>query len=235
MATDLPCPCYSRRTWDARRTPLLFSGRDGTSVGYRASRPFFVSARLARRASRAGPWPASKKTCGPGGACRGHGAQLLVAGPAVRVFGQAGWMGSVTAQQENRIIDELTGANPQAEVGAGAGQRAAFFAAMAVAGAPDRVAGARGVGAVDVRRSRTGYAAGSTSSEVTARHWAVTLSADPVARLRDTALVGLMLRLGLGAGEAASLRLEDIDWWAWTLKQWRARPAVRHPSAARRC
>lgn len=44
-----------------------------------------------------------------------------------------------------------------------------------------------------------------------------------------------MLRLGRRPGEAASLRLEYIDWRAGTPKPCRARPAVRHPSAARRC
>jgi integrase len=43
------------------------------------------------------------------------------------------------------------------------------------------------------------------------------LSADPVARLRDTALVTLMLRLGLRAGEASSLSLEDLNWRAGTV------------------
>ena len=38
------------------------------------------------------------------------------------------------------------------------------------------------------------------------------LSADPAARVRDVALVTLMLRLGLRAGEAASLQLESLDW-----------------------
>ena len=38
------------------------------------------------------------------------------------------------------------------------------------------------------------------------------LSADAVARVRDVALVTLMLRLGLRAGEAAALQLESLDW-----------------------
>lgn len=38
------------------------------------------------------------------------------------------------------------------------------------------------------------------------------LSADPAARVRDVALVTLMLRLGLRAGEAALLQLESLDW-----------------------
>ena len=38
------------------------------------------------------------------------------------------------------------------------------------------------------------------------------LSSDPAARVRDVALVTLMLRLGLRAGEAASLQLESLDW-----------------------
>jgi len=38
------------------------------------------------------------------------------------------------------------------------------------------------------------------------------LSTDPAARARDVALVTLMLRLGLRAGEAASLQLESLDW-----------------------
>jgi integrase len=33
-------------------------------------------------------------------------------------------------------------------------------------------------------------------------------------RLRDEAMLALMWRLGLRAGEVARLRLEDIDWWA---------------------
>lgn len=51
---------------------------------------------------------------------------------------------------------------------------------------------------------------GLSASEVAGLY--ASLSTDPPARLRDTALVSLMLRLGLRAGEAASLRLEDIDW-----------------------
>ncbi len=38
------------------------------------------------------------------------------------------------------------------------------------------------------------------------------LSSDPAARVRDVALVTLMLRLGLRAGEAAGLRLDSLDW-----------------------
>jgi integrase/recombinase XerD len=38
------------------------------------------------------------------------------------------------------------------------------------------------------------------------------LSSDPAARLRDVALVTLMLRLGLRAGEVAALQLESLDW-----------------------
>lgn len=38
------------------------------------------------------------------------------------------------------------------------------------------------------------------------------LSSDPVARYRDEAMVALMWRMGLRAGEVAALRLEDIDW-----------------------
>jgi len=38
------------------------------------------------------------------------------------------------------------------------------------------------------------------------------LSSDPAARVRDVVLVTLMLRLGLRAGEAASLQLESLDW-----------------------
>jgi len=38
------------------------------------------------------------------------------------------------------------------------------------------------------------------------------LPADGPARLRDEAMIALMCRLGLRAGEVASLRLEDIDW-----------------------
>jgi site-specific recombinase XerD len=56
---------------------------------------------------------------------------------------------------------------------------------------------------------------GLSPSEVAALY--ASLSADPKARLRDTALVALMLRLGLRAGEAASLRLEDLNWRAGTV------------------
>lgn len=38
------------------------------------------------------------------------------------------------------------------------------------------------------------------------------LSADPLARLRDEAMLALMWRMGLRAGEVASLRLDDIAW-----------------------
>jgi integrase/recombinase XerD len=38
------------------------------------------------------------------------------------------------------------------------------------------------------------------------------LSADAVARCRDRAMLALMWRMGLRAGEVASMRLEDIDW-----------------------
>ncbi|MGH9170875.1 MAG: tyrosine-type recombinase/integrase [Acidimicrobiales bacterium] len=38
------------------------------------------------------------------------------------------------------------------------------------------------------------------------------LSQDPAARIRDEALVTLMLRLGLRAGETAALELEDLNW-----------------------
>jgi integrase/recombinase XerD len=40
------------------------------------------------------------------------------------------------------------------------------------------------------------------------------LSADPVARCRDEAMVALMWRMGLRAGEVASLGLDDLDWRA---------------------
>ena len=56
---------------------------------------------------------------------------------------------------------------------------------------------------------------GFTATEVASLH--ASLSSNPVARLRDTALVTLMLRLGLRAGEAASLRLEDLNWRAGTV------------------
>jgi integrase/recombinase XerD len=56
---------------------------------------------------------------------------------------------------------------------------------------------------------------GLSVSEVAALYAA--LSVDPAARVRDTALVTLMLRLGLRAGEAASLSLEDLNWRAGTL------------------
>jgi len=56
---------------------------------------------------------------------------------------------------------------------------------------------------------------GLSPSEVATLY--ASLSADPVARLRDTALVALMLRLGLRSGEAASLGLEDLNWRAGTV------------------
>lgn len=56
---------------------------------------------------------------------------------------------------------------------------------------------------------------GLSATEVTALY--ASLSADPAARLRDTALVTLMLRLGLRAGEAASLMLEDLNWRTGTV------------------
>ena len=56
---------------------------------------------------------------------------------------------------------------------------------------------------------------GLTASEVAELR--ASLSVDPVARLRDSALVVLMLRLGLRAGEAASLTLEDLNWRAGTV------------------
>jgi len=56
---------------------------------------------------------------------------------------------------------------------------------------------------------------GLSASEVAALY--ASLSADPAARLRDRALVALMLRLGLRAGEAVSLRLEDLNWRAGTV------------------
>jgi integrase/recombinase XerD len=56
---------------------------------------------------------------------------------------------------------------------------------------------------------------GLNASEV-ARLYA-SLSADPAARLRDTALVTLMLRLGLRAGEASSLNLKDLNWRVGTV------------------
>lgn len=57
---------------------------------------------------------------------------------------------------------------------------------------------------------------GLIPSEVTALYAA--LSTDPAARLRDTALVALMLRLGLRAGETASLSLQDLNWRLGTLR-----------------
>lgn len=54
-----------------------------------------------------------------------------------------------------------------------------------------------------------------SATEVTALRTAVTGRAD---RLRNEAMVALMLRLGLRAGEVAALRLEDIDWQAGLLR-----------------
>jgi len=56
---------------------------------------------------------------------------------------------------------------------------------------------------------------GLSASEVAALK--ASLSSDPAAQLRDRALVVLMLRLGLRAGEAASLRLEDLNWRTGTI------------------
>ena len=56
---------------------------------------------------------------------------------------------------------------------------------------------------------------GLTAVEVAALK--ASLSADPLARLRDTALLAVMVRLGLRAGEAAALRLEDLNWRAGTV------------------
>jgi len=56
---------------------------------------------------------------------------------------------------------------------------------------------------------------GLSTSEVAALYGS--LSDDPAARLRDAALVTLMLRLGLRAGEAASLTFEDLNWRAGTV------------------
>lgn len=56
---------------------------------------------------------------------------------------------------------------------------------------------------------------GLSASEVAALY--ASLSADPSARLRDRALVALMLRLGLRAGEAVSLMLEDLNWRTGTV------------------
>ena len=56
---------------------------------------------------------------------------------------------------------------------------------------------------------------GLSASEVAMLY--ASLSADPAARLRDVALVALMLRLGLRAGEATSLKMEDLNWRAGTM------------------
>lgn len=51
------------------------------------------------------------------------------------------------------------------------------------------------------------------SSDEVARLFAA-LSTDPRARRRDEAMLVLLVRLGLRAGEVASLRLDDVDWRA---------------------
>lgn len=56
---------------------------------------------------------------------------------------------------------------------------------------------------------------GLTAAEVVAVRCA--LSADPVTRLRDEALMAVLVRLGLRAGEAAGLLLDDVDWRAGTV------------------
>ncbi|MGH9266774.1 MAG: tyrosine-type recombinase/integrase [Acidimicrobiales bacterium] len=57
---------------------------------------------------------------------------------------------------------------------------------------------------------------GLSPAEVTALF--ASLSSDPAARVRDVAVVTLMLRLGLRAGEAASLRLGSLEWRDGTMK-----------------
>lgn len=44
------------------------------------------------------------------------------------------------------------------------------------------------------------------------------LSEDPLARRRDEAMLVLLVRLGLRAGEVASLRLDDLDWRAGVVR-----------------
>lgn len=56
---------------------------------------------------------------------------------------------------------------------------------------------------------------GLSAAEVTALHGSLTV--DPRARLRDIALIALMLRCGLRAGETTALRLDDLDWRAGTI------------------
>jgi integrase/recombinase XerD len=123
-----------------------------------------------------------------------------------------GW-GSVTAEQANRFIDEKAAIHKPRSVQVRINALRSLLRWLWL----ERLIALPLYEQVQSMFAPAGPAIprGLTSSEVTALHRA--LSADPVARLRDTALVGLMLRLGLRAGEAASLRLEDIDWRAGTL------------------
>lgn len=132
--------------------------------------------------------------------------------PFVLSVEPGGW-GSVTAQQANRFIDEKAAIQKPRSVQVRINSLRSLLRWLWL----ERLIALPVHEQVQSMFAPSGPAIprGLTSSEVTALHRA--LSADPVARLRDTALVGLMLRLGLRAGEAASLRLEDIDWRAGTL------------------
>jgi integrase/recombinase XerD len=123
-----------------------------------------------------------------------------------------GW-GSVTAQRANRFIDERAAIHKPRSVQVRINALRSLLRWLWL----ERLTALPVYEQVQSMFAPAGPAIprGLTASEVTALHRA--LSADPVARLRDTALVGLMLRLGLRAGEAASLRLDDIDWRAGTL------------------
>lgn len=132
--------------------------------------------------------------------------------PFVLSVGPGGW-GSVTAQQANRFIDDKAAVHKPRSVQVRINALRSLLRWLWL----ERLIALPVHEQVQSMFAPAGPAIprGLTSSEVTALYRA--LSADPVARLRDTALVGLMLRLGLRAGEAASLRLEDLDWRVGTL------------------
>lgn len=66
------------------------------------------------------------------------------------------------------------------------------------------------LGILSPRRVRTGLPKGLTTSEVAALKGAVDLDC-PTGR-RDLAIIVMLSRLGIRAGEAAGLTLDDIDW-----------------------
>lgn len=71
---------------------------------------------------------------------------------------------------------------------------------------PDAIAG----GVLSPRRIRAGLPKGLTASQVKALKDAVDL--DSVTGRRDLAIIVMLARLGVRAGEVAGLRLEDLNW-----------------------